>query len=90
MVAEAGDTGEGPGDGSRYLEVWNNVFMEFFQSPDGTRTPLPRQNVDTGMGLERLVMLMQGAKSIYDIDLYQSIIPRPLVGRRQLWGRRQD
>ena len=71
---EAGDIGEGPGDGSRYLEVWNNVFMEFFQAPDGTRTPLPRQNVDTGMGLERLTMLMQGAKSIYDIDLYQSII----------------
>ena len=71
---EAGDTGDGPGDGSRYLEVWNNVFMEFFQSPDGSRTPLPRQNVDTGMGLERLTMLMQGAKSIYDTDLYQTII----------------
>jgi alanyl-tRNA synthetase len=71
---EAGDTGEGPGDGSRYLEIWNNVFMEFFQSPDGSRTPLPKQNVDTGMGLERLTMLMQGAKSIYEIDLYQTII----------------
>ncbi|HQY30691.1 MAG TPA: alanine--tRNA ligase, partial [Thermomicrobiales bacterium] len=71
---EAGDTGAGPGDGSRYLEIWNNVFMEFFQAPDGTRTPLPRQHVDTGMGLERLTMVMQGAKSIYDIDLYQSII----------------
>ena len=73
---EYGDTGDGPGDGSRYLEVWNNVFMEFFQSPDGTRTPLPRQNVDTGMGLERLTMLMQGGRSIYDTDLYQTIIQR--------------
>src|SRR4051812_2020289 len=73
---EAGDTGEGPGDGSRYLEIWNNVFMEFFQSPDGSRTPLPKQNVDTGMGLERLTMLMQGGRSIYDTDLYQSIIQR--------------
>lgn len=71
---EAGDTGEGPGDGSRYLEIWNNVFMEFFQSPDGSRTPLPSQHVDTGMGLERLTMIMQGVKSIYDIDLYQTII----------------
>jgi alanyl-tRNA synthetase len=71
---EAGDTGDGPGDGSRYLEIWNNVFMEFFQAPDGSRTPLPKQNVDTGMGLERLTMVMQGAKSIYDIDLYQTII----------------
>lgn len=73
---EYGDTGDGPGDGSRYLEVWNNVFMEFFQSPDGVRTPLPRQNVDTGMGLERLTMLMQGGRSIYDTDLYQTIIQR--------------
>jgi alanyl-tRNA synthetase len=71
---EAGDTGEGPGDGSRYLEIWNNVFMEFFQAPDGSRTPLPAQHVDTGMGLERLTMVMQAAKSIYDIDLYQTII----------------
>jgi alanyl-tRNA synthetase len=63
-------------DCERYLELWNNVFMEFFQAPDGTRTPLPRQNVDTGMGLERLAMVMQGVESIYDIDLYQAIIQR--------------
>ena len=61
---------------ARYLEIWNNVFMEFLQAPDGSRTPLPKQNVDTGMGLERLTMVMQGAKSIYDIDLYQTIIQR--------------
>jgi len=65
-----------PGDGERYLEVWNNVFMEFVQAEDGSRTPLPRQHVDTGMGLERLAMVMQGARSIYDIDLYQDIIKR--------------
>lgn len=65
-----------PGDGSRYLEIWNNVFMEFVQAEDGTRTPLPRQHVDTGMGLERLAMIMQGARSIYDTDLYQAIIQR--------------
>ena len=73
---EFGDTGDGPGDGSRYLEIWNNVFMEFFQAPDGIRTLLPKQHVDTGMGLERLTMLMQGGRSIYDTDLYQSIIQR--------------
>jgi alanyl-tRNA synthetase len=61
-------------DCERYLELWNNVFMEFVQLPDGSRTPLPRQHVDTGMGLERLVMVMQGAESIYDTDLYQTII----------------
>ena len=70
-----GATGCAPGcDCERYLEVWNNVFMEFVQHPDGTRTPLPRQHVDTGMGLERLAMVMQGAESVYDIDLYQAII----------------
>jgi alanyl-tRNA synthetase len=63
-------------DCERFLEVWNNVFMEFFQNPDGSRTPLPRKNVDTGMGLERLTMLMQAAKSIYGTDLYQAIIQR--------------
>ena len=63
-------------DCPRYLEVWNNVFMEFFQSPDGSRVPLPKQNVDTGMGLERLAMVMQGVNSLYDIDLYQAIIQR--------------
>ena len=69
-------SGLGPGDNDRYLEVWNNVFMEFFQQADGSREPLPRQNVDTGMGLERLAMVMQGARSIYDTDLYQPIIQR--------------
>ena len=73
---EAGDTGEGPGDGSRYLEIWNNVFMEFMQTADGSRTPLPAQHVDTGLGLERLTMVMQAATSVYDTDIYQAIIGR--------------
>jgi alanyl-tRNA synthetase len=63
-------------DCPRYLETWNNVFMEFFQNPDGSRTPLPRKNVDTGMGLERLVLLVQGVRGMYDTDLYQTIIQR--------------
>jgi alanyl-tRNA synthetase len=77
-LGEAFDDGSGTGvgDNPRYLEVWNNVFMQFFQSPDGGRTPLPRQNVDTGMGLERLAMVVQGARSFYDTDLYQPIIQR--------------
>ena len=73
---DAGEFGDGPGESSRFLEIWNNVFMEFFQAPDGSRTPLPKQNVDTGMGLERLTALMQGVNSIYGTDLYQSIISR--------------
>jgi alanyl-tRNA synthetase len=73
---EAGELGAGPGESSRFLEIWNNVFMEFLQAPDGSRTPLPKQNVDTGMGLERLTAIMQGVSSIYDTDLYQTIIAR--------------
>lgn len=73
---DAADTGGGPGESDRYLEIWNNVFMEFMQSDDGSRAPLPKQNVDTGMGLERLTAMMQGVHSIYDTDLYQTIIER--------------
>ena len=60
----------------RFLEVWNNVFMVFFKGPDGSLTPLPKKNVDTGMGLERLAMVVQQKQSIYDTDLYQPIIQR--------------
>src|SRR5690606_36306393 len=73
-----GDTLGGPmGDsGERYVEVWNLVFMEFFQNEDGTQTPLPSKNVDTGMGLERITMVLQDAGSIYETDLYPPIIGR--------------
>jgi alanyl-tRNA synthetase len=73
---EYGEGAGGPGESKRYLEIWNNVFMQYFQAPDGSRAPLPKMNVDTGMGLERLVQLMQGGRSIYDTDLYQGIIRR--------------
>lgn len=67
---------ESPGNGPRYLEIWNNVFMELMQQADGSRVPLPRKNVDTGMGLERITMVMQAARSLYDTDMFQSIIQR--------------
>lgn len=79
-----------PGEGERYLEVWNNVFMEFVQAADGSRTPLPRQHVDTGMGLERLVMVMQGVSSVYDTDLYQAIIQRVAALAGVSYGRDAD
>ncbi len=73
-----GDTQGGPmGDsGERYVEVWNLVFMEFYRHEDGSNTPLPMKNVDTGMGLERITMVLQDAGSIYETDLYQPIITR--------------
>jgi len=58
----------------RFLEIWNLVFMQYYQDLDGTRTPLPRRNIDTGMGLERLTMVLQGKESVFDIDLFRTII----------------
>ena len=60
----------------RYLEIWNLVFMQFYQDADGHRTPLKKQNIDTGMGLERLSMVLQGKESVFDTDLFRPIIDR--------------
>jgi alanyl-tRNA synthetase len=58
----------------RFLEFWNLVFMEYELHPGGTLTPLPKQNVDTGMGVERLAAIMQGVRSVYETDGYQAIM----------------
>jgi alanyl-tRNA synthetase len=61
----------GPGcDCGRFSEIWNLVFTQYNQDIDGKRTPLPKPNIDTGMGLERVAAVMQGVSSVYDIDLF--------------------
>jgi alanyl-tRNA synthetase len=61
-------------DGDRFIEIWNLVFMQFDQVAPGTRNPLPKPSIDTGMGLERIAAVLQGKHDNYDIDLFQALI----------------
>jgi alanyl-tRNA synthetase len=69
-----GPPGSPDGDGDRYIEIWNLVFMQFDRAPDGTMNKLPKPCVDTGMGMERLAAVLQHVHSNYEIDLFQRLI----------------
>jgi alanyl-tRNA synthetase len=71
---EGGPPGSPDEDGDRFIEIWNLVFMQFDQQGDGTRVPLPKPSIDTGMGLERIATVLQGQHDNYDTDLMRHLI----------------
>ncbi|WP_406586374.1 alanine--tRNA ligase [Asaia lannensis] len=69
-----GPPGSPDEDGDRFVEIWNLVFMQYLEGPPGTRAPLPRPSIDTGMGLERFAAVMQGKRDVYDTDVLRSLV----------------
>jgi len=71
------------GEGDRFLEIWNLVFMQYEKSADGSMTPLPKPSIDTGMGLERVIAIKEGKRSNYDSSLFMPIINKvqTLIGK---------
>ncbi|WP_342629023.1 alanine--tRNA ligase [Nguyenibacter vanlangensis] len=69
-----GPPGSPDEDGDRFVEIWNLVFMQFFEDPPGVRAPLPRPSIDTGMGLERFAAILQGKRDNYDTDTMRALI----------------
>ncbi len=87
---EGGPLGDPAGD--RFMEFWNLVFMQFNQTADGTRTPLPSPSIDTGAGLERILALMQGVDSVWETDLLLPLIDeaQSITGHKYLVGNYDD
>ncbi|MFH5923600.1 alanine--tRNA ligase [Roseomonas xinghualingensis] len=69
-----GPPGSPDEDGDRFIEIWNLVFMQFEEGPPGTRRPLPRPSIDTGMGMERFTAILQGVHDNYDTDTFRALI----------------
>ncbi|MET0785547.1 MAG: alanine--tRNA ligase [Paenisporosarcina sp.] len=78
------------GENDRYLEIWNLVFSEFNHNPDHTYTPLPKQNIDTGMGLERMACVVQNVPTNFDTDLFMPIIRKTEEVTSKTYGKDQN
>jgi len=81
-----GPPGSADEDGDRFIEIWNLVFMQYEEGPPGTRTALPHPSIDTGMGFERFVAVMQGKHNNYDIDLMRALV----LASAEVTGQRVD
>ena len=92
---EEGDAGKIPGchpscDCERFVELWNLVFMQYYQDPHRNRTPLPAPGVDTGMGLERAAAVLQGKASVYETDLFWPIVQKAYELTGKTYGQDSD
>ena len=80
-----------PGCGcGRFVEIWNLVFTQFNQDENKVRTPLPRPNIDTGMGLERLTTVMQGKSTVYDTDIFTPLLDKLAVFAGKNYGQNEE
>ncbi len=79
-------------DDERFLEIWNLVFMQLYQQPDGKRVELPAQNIDTGSGLERVAAVQQGKRSVFETDIFLPILEEAaaVAGKDYLGGKLTD
>lgn len=74
----------------RFCEIWNLVFMQFYQDHDGRRTPLPKPNIDTGMGLERITAVLQGVRSVYQTDLFRPLLKHAAELFDKVYGQNEE
>ena len=82
--------GPGCSNCNRFCEIWNLVFMQYYADPEGNLTPLPKPNIDTGMGLERITSVLQGKDNVFDTDIFESLIKAISNSSGQSYGSNPD